>query len=95
MNQTERMRWDRTQNCYLEPVKGKIVKAARPNMIVVAVQIVGGVKALEEESGCVYEHIIQWMEQGYVNELNDAEILSRLSRVPLEFFLVGCDSNDV
>lgn len=95
MKLTERMRWDRTRSFYIEPVVGRAVKVSRTNWIVVGVQIMGGVKRVEEETGCLYEHIIQWMEQGFVNTLREAEILAKHSRLPLSFFPVGCDSSDM
>ncbi len=95
MRRQERLRWDRARNAYIEPVVGTIIEIPRINWIAAAVQRIGGVKRLEDESGCVYEQIVQWMVQGYVNEPKEAVILARHSRLPLEYFPVGCDSNDV
>lgn len=95
MRRNERLRWDRTQRVYIEPALGRRVHAERQNSVLFAVQLIGGVKKVEEETGCVYEDIVQWIEQGYVNFPIEARILARLARIPLSFIPVGCDSNDV
>ena len=95
MKRQEMLHWDRRRNAYVDPGYGVEVGVHRINWIVVAVQIIGGVKRLEEESGYVHEHIVQWMTQGYVNEPREARMLARNSGLPQYYFPVGCDSNDV
>ncbi len=95
MNMQGRLRWDRTKNIYIEPVKKAPVNANRANWVLNAVQLIGGVKRVEDETGCVYEHIVKWIEQGYVNFPLEARILARHARIPVSFIPVACDSNDV
>ena len=57
MKKQEMLHWDRRRNAYIDPGYGVEVCVHRVNWIVVAVQIIGGVKRLEYESGYVREDI--------------------------------------
>lgn len=89
------MRWDRTKNAYVDPQTGEVIGGPRIPWVAVAVQRAGGIARLEYESGYAREHIIQWIEQGYVNEPREARMLAVNSGLPQYYFPVGCDSNDV
>ena len=89
------MRWNREKNGYIEPGLDQVIGIPRQNVIFLAVQLAGGIQRLEQESGYVLEHIVEWILQGYVNEPREARMLSRNSGLPQYLFPVGCDSNDV